>query len=201
MKTTRPTRGPQRRRKNAGTGSYNKPLTDQLVATIWTLTEEDRSQRAIGELLGVAPSQVSKELGRDPIRLEALRARQREERAKRWKRLETVGVDELLEWAKVLKDARPEFTSTRKHISQRRIERLAVLPRILTALRGVAAEGSKQTQLLTGGATERVGQEQPSELSAEQLVAQAIERGLVDRLPERLREYAKTVQRTGSKET
>jgi len=197
MATPRPTGG--RKRKNAGTAHYQAKFSDELRALIWTLTEEGCSQREVAKRLDIATSSVGNELATDDIRLGALRARQRETRALNWKKLEDVSVKEALEWVSILSKNRFGFNATGKsQISQRKLERIAIIPRILTGLKNVAGEGSKQVQLLTGGVTERRGEE-TTEINAEQLVAEAIARGCVDRLPPRLRAYAEEQVKKGAK--
>lgn len=197
-KPTRPTGGPKRHRKDRGSTNYGEAISDELQAMIWTLTEEGNSQREGAAKLKISPVTFGKYLALDPIRLEGIRARQREARSQAWKKLENVCVGEALEWVDVLTKARPGFNANGKgQISTRKLDRIAVIPRILTSLKGLGGEGSKQVQILTGGVTERIGDEQGGELTAEQLVQQAIDRGLVDKLPARLREYARQVEKAG----
>lgn len=181
----------RRRPRGRGTSDYNAPLTNEARALIWTLAEEGHSQRATAERLNIAPGTVGRELISDPIRLEALRARQREARSTKWRALESTGLDEALAWLKELSAMRPRFAGTgRRQLSTRALDRLAVLPRIVASLQRAAAEGSKQVQLLTGGLTERIGGEQ-ADLTAEQIVEMAAQAGLLEMLPPRLRAYAK----------
>jgi hypothetical protein len=67
-------------------------------------------------MLGIAPSTAGKEPATDPIRLEALRARQREDRAARWKSIESLGLDEVIGWLEAIRGIR---TAT-KRMSKRR---------------------------------------------------------------------------------
>lgn len=180
-------------RKASGTSDYNAPIPESILAQVWVLTEEGNSQRSTAEQLKISPSQVHKILGEDPVRLEALRARQREARATRWKQVENAGLDELIAWLEEIRKYR-ETPIGKKTMSQREEMRLTLLPRLVNSLRQAAETGTKTVQLLTGGLTERVGTDREhveTEMSSEQLINTAIELDAIEILPPRLREAAK----------
>lgn len=177
----------RRTRKHAGTPHYNAKLPDEIVASIWTLTEEGHSQRATAELLKLAPSTVSEELAKDPTRLEALRARQREDRARQWKRIEALGLDEVIGWLERSKKYRLAKRSPKEL-------RFPMVPRFLHAAVRAADSATKTVQLLMGGVTERVGgdpRQSVDEMDGETLIQMAIELNQVEILPPRLRAAAK----------
>lgn len=184
-------------RKKAGQTAYNAPLTDEARAAIWTLTEEGQSQRSVGKMLDVAPSTVSKELAQDPVRLEALRARQREARAQGWKRIEELGLEELVGWLERLRD----YRTGKKRRTKKSIEDLDRLPRVLQAVRAAAETSTKTVQLLTGGLTERIGSDTASDsnLDPEQLIEMAVQFNCVEMLPPKLRVIA-TARQKGRKQ-
>lgn len=178
------------KRKGKGAAGYNAPLTDAQEAAIWTLAEEGKSQRGIAEELRLAPSTVGKVLARDPVRLDALRARLREERAQRWKQLETRSIDLALRWVD-----RTDKVVRKGKLSGADYDRLGTsFPRLLSSLTRAGEAGAKMTQLLTGGATERIGGEQSAGLDSmtnEQLIDAYIGLGRVDELPPVLQALAR----------
>lgn len=197
MKTKqRPT--PQKR--NKGKTGYNAKLTEAAKAMVWVLTEEGKSQRQVAELLGIVASTVSKTLASDPVALEALRARQREARARLWRELETLSLEEAVGWMGQLKAYRQKkVDGPGKAISVREERRLLMLPRAIQVSRQAAEGATKMTQLLTGGATERFEQSGTiDETNADQLVQMAIDAGVVDKLPPAMQEYAKRKMEKGN---
>lgn len=183
---------PKRKRpRGAGRTDYNTPLTQEQKAAIWQFAEEGFSQRETARQLKISPSIVSRTLALDPIALDALRARLAEERAARWKQVETAGLDELIGWLQRTR----EFRTGKRRRSEKANEEFDALPKYLTALRGVAEAGTRQTQLLTGGATDRFQQIPTDEaLTDEQLIAQAVELDSIDILPVRLRAAARKLK-------
>ena len=178
---------PRKKFKGSGTTEYKAKLEAEQKAAIWTLTEEGLSQREVGRRLEISPSAVGRELSRDPIGLEALRARQREERSKRWRRIEDLGLDETIAWLERAKSIRQAKKAPSK------VD--VLVPRFLQAIRHTAETATRQTQLLTGGATSRLDvQDTEGQQNAEQLIEAAIEMGCVDQLPPRLKDRALKVQ-------
>lgn len=190
---------PRGARRNKGSTDYNAPLDDAARALIWTLTEEGKSARAIADELGISPSSVSKALGSDPVALESLRQRMREARSGRWKEIETLALDETIAWIGALRGVRVKIERAGdRGVSERAWRSLTAMPRALACLRHAGESATRMVQLLTGGATERMGHEKDTdETSADQLVAMAIDAGLVEQLPPRLKEYAKELQAKG----
>lgn len=184
------------RRRAAGKSSYNEPLTKDQIAQLWVLAEEGHSQRHIAKILGCAPSTVSKQLAADPVAIEALRARLREERASRWKQIESLGLDELIAWLGRVSNMRSAKMPAR--LSKRQETELHTTPRYITALRHTAETATRTVQLLTGGVTERIGKDQGQHedeiATAEGLIAQAIEMDAIDLLPPPLRARARAEQ-------
>lgn len=184
----KPTKSGRKHPRGSGEHDYNKPIHPEVLAMVWNLTEEGLSQREIGSRLGISASAVSKEQGSDPVRLSAVRARQREERAKKWKQIENLGLDEVLGWLDVVEGIR---TGTRKKLTKRELILLPLMPRFLQATRASAETASKMTQLLTGGATERYEKADADDaITDEQLIDQAIDLDRVMDLPPRLRAVA-----------
>lgn len=172
--------------------SQGNELPDEARALIWTLTEEGLSQREVAKELGIAASTVGKTLARDPIALDALRARQREARSAGWKQIETGGLDLTIGWIGIMRKLQKRIAKGSALPTEGEMVALASLPRAMAASRHVAESATKMVQLLTGGATERVDQTGgPEETNAEQLVDMAIESGLVDKLPPAMQEYAR----------
>lgn len=177
----------RRRPRGAGKTTYNAALTAEQKATIWALAEEGASQREIARQLGLSPSLVSRTLSSDPIALEALRARIAEERSKRWRQLETKGLDETFAW---LEEAE-KFRKKRK-FSETDALRFDRIPRYMTAVRSIAEAATRQAQLLTGGATDRLETKPVEDLAtAEQLIQSAIELDAIDVLPPSLQPIAR----------
>lgn len=180
---------PTARRKNAGTSGYNAPLNDEIKAAIWVYAEEGRSQRWTAEKLEISPSAVGRELVTDPVRLESLRARLREERGTGFKNIETKGIAELEAWLERL----GKWRTGEKRMGKRNAEEFKRLPQILSAVAGIIGMATRSHQLLTGGATERLdhGGDKDGDATPEQLIQMAIECGGVDLLPPPLREKAR----------
>lgn len=189
-KPQEPPRKPRKTPKGAATAGYNLPLTAEQRAKIWTLTEEQLSQREVARQLGLAPGTVGRELAKDPIGLESLRARQREDRAKRWRRIEDMGLDETIGWLERISKIR----TGQNRMSKRAMAEMPLVPRFLQSVRAAAETATKQVQLLTGGATERVegqgGGNDSDAMTPEQLIEQAIELDAIQMLPPRLRAQA-----------
>jgi predicted transcriptional regulator len=167
-------------------------LDEDAKALIWTMSEEGQSQRGIAAELGIAPSTVGKELAADPVRLEALRARLREQRSERWKKLEIESIDVAIDGVAKLKTK----------ISKGKLD-AHELARSLSSLTRSGEAGAKMTQLLTGGATDRLalggsGQSELGDMTNEQLIEAYIELGRVKDLPPMLRALAeKEIKRRG----
>lgn len=197
-----PRKLPPHTRRTRGLTSANRPLSDQERAMIWTLTEEGRSQRFVAESLGIGRSTVTRELAKDPVGLEQIRAALREARGEKWKRAETLGIDEATSWLELLSRMRDSLTTAldtrdarkRRQATRDALEVLGVIPRVLQATKAAAGEACKQVQVLTGGVTERIGGTSPAsdELAdnPELLVEQCIAAGCVDQLSPVLKAYA-----------
>lgn len=165
-------------------GESGVAIDDNRSAMIWTLTEEGMSRRGIAKQLNISARSVGRVLSKDPVRLEDLRIAQREARSQKWQRVEELGLDELIGWLERTRDIRIGKRKPR--------DSDALVPSFLRALRSAAESGTKATELLQGGVTERMGKESTSELtdSPEALIEQAIALNIVDRLPPLLREAA-----------
>lgn len=151
--------------------------------------EEGRSQRWTAEKLEISPSAVGRELVTDPVRLESLRARLREERGSGFKNIETKGIAELQAWLERLE----MWRTGKKRMGKRNRDEFMRLPQILSAVAGIIGMATRSHQLLTGGATERVDHDggKDSDSTPEQLIAMAIECDAIDLLPPPLREKAR----------
>lgn len=194
MKTKKsPTPRARKSPRNKGRTDAQARMHESTRAMIWTLTEEGKSQRGVAEVLGISPSAVGRELATQPVELEAVRARQREARARLWRELETLSLEEAVGWMGQLKAYRQKkVDGPGKAISVREERRLLMLPRAIQVSRQAAEGATKMTQLLTGGATERFEQSGTiDETNADQLVQMAIDAGVVDKLPPAMQEYAK----------
>lgn len=179
--------------KVLGRSDYNAPLPEEVDAAIWALTEEGLSQRAVAEQLGIGPSKVGHALVKDPIRLDELRARQREHRAQRWKGIEDVGLGETLAWLEAVKKIR---LAGWDKASKKTLAKLALIPRIIQAVRHTAETATRATQLLTGGATSRVERTGVSDDldTPEGVIRAAIEVGLaITDIPPALRPRARVI--------
>ena len=187
-------------RRTLGLTSANRPVTDEERALVWQLAEEGWSQRAIADKVGLGRSTVARELAKDAVGLEQIRASLREARAERTKKLEGAGLDEANEWLSVASRVRRELLAAmdtkdgkkRKTAMTEAVSVLGVLPRMLQATRAAGAEGVKLTQLLTGGVTERMGGPvSPEDMSPDQIIDRAIALGKENDLPPALRARAK----------
>lgn len=140
-----------RKRRDSGLSTARVRIEEDARALIWVLSEEGHSHRAIAKRLTIAPNQVWAELNSDPKRHEQVRARIMEQRAQRWKSLESVGLDETQAWIEELRKIRVDEVLSDK---QRAI--LPHMANFLRAIHGTAAQAAKLTQLLSGEATERM---------------------------------------------
>lgn len=200
-----------RRRKTPvkkGKGDYNGPLTEEETALMWVLAEEDKSQRAIAEELGRAPSTISRAMAKDPVASEALKARLREERAKAWKGLRAKGItaadlwlDNLIAGAKKLlaagKPVRKGKARRARGISAKELQAMSIVPRCVSSAAMAAEKAEKVTQLLTGGATERFddpGGGADAKWTSEQAIESALATGDIDCLPPQLQAIARAEQ-------
>lgn len=186
-------------RRTLGVTSASQVITAQERALIWQFAEEGWSQRAIAEKTGLGRSTVARELAKDPVALEQLRAALREARAERTKKLEGAGLDEANGWLDIAKDVRARLQKAletkspkaRRAAMAEAVQVLAVVPRMIQAARGAGADGVKLTQLLTGGVTERVGGPvSPEDMTPDQIIDRAIALGRESELPPRLRARA-----------
>jgi transcriptional regulator with XRE-family HTH domain len=184
------------------TGSHSKP---ELALLVWQFTEEGLSQREIARRLECSTNTVSTILAKDPVALESARQRLREERAQRWKRIESMGLDETIDWLIEVGKLRTLLGGKRLPASAKcRLALAATIPSYLRAVQITAATATRQVQLLTGGATERVDQRttsSDSEITADQLIQLAIDLGdpaAIQALPPNLRAKAQVVMKGGA---
>jgi len=176
-----------------GDGSYNLPITDEIKAAIWVRAEEGKSQRAIARDLVLSATAVNKVLAENPVRYEALRARLRDERARQWQEIEAAGQRHT----RALLEIVGKRASNARLLKPQAIDDLAVRARALQAIRHTTESGSKMTQLLTGGATDRVetmAAKTAEEMTADDIVELAIADDKVAELPPGLRAYALRLQ-------
>ncbi len=173
-----------------------QPLTPEIEAQVWVLTEEHMSWRQIKQELGVGFDTISRILSRDPARLGALRSAQRQERSKLWQQIENQGlltVSRMVAAAgKALFDDKGNPRKNRTKADTAFLEDAA---RWLAPIRHAAHSATQMTQLLTGGATERNGQADApagleTELTEDQIIQAFIDDGIVDQLPPAMRAKA-----------
>lgn len=189
--------------RTRGVSSVSAEITKEERALIWQLTEEGFSQRDVAQKLSISRTSVTRILSEDPVGLEQVRAILREARAQKWKRSETLGIDEAIEWLELLAATRKQLAEALAIKDQRKrraklkelYELLHIIPRVIQATKGSAGESAKQVQLLTGGVTERLGAAiNDEDLSPEQLCHRAIGLGREHELPPRLREFAMKIK-------
>lgn len=158
------------------------PLTDEQVAALWVVYTETGSYKATARQLGITDVTVARHVRKDPIRHSALVAARADARAERWRLLEEQAIDETHEVLALLVKTRKDVQRPgRGHKGMEPAARLAVLPRVMSALQRLAGDAAIKTQLLTGGVTDRPGAEggqDGEELSDDQLVALVTELGL-----------------------
>lgn len=180
-------------RKDKGDPTARERIADDKIAMIWILREQGLSQRAIAERVLVTAPTVHRELSRDPIRLEAIIARQREDEARGWQKIASKGRDETNGWLELCEEVRLGDKGKKK-LSAYKLKLMALAPSYLRAVQLTANQSAKLTQLLTGGATERIdGTVQTNSIdasTAEQLIEQALELDQIGLLPPYLRPRA-----------
>lgn len=199
------------RRKSASkrkprTYHSNEPLPDAVQAAIWVHYEETASLRLTADRLDIAASTVAKYLRANPIKLQDLIAAKRDERAMRWRELEEKSLNAAVDTLdRMVKATEQVAASKRKGLMIE--DKARVFKDALSVLRGLAAESAKNTQLLTGGATDRIdagsGTGGPAGYTDQQLIdmANGLGAGALVLLPPGLLERMNKAKQNGSEST
>lgn len=167
---------------------------DELEAYVWTLKADDRSWREIAAETGMSVTTVGRILAKDPARLEALVSAQKEERSRIYKRLEhgsLLKLERMIEH--VDKTLFPGGRPRRRPLSKAERETLLVARPWAAVLKQVADSSTRHSQLLAGGATDRIesaAAEVADDMTDDQLIHTYIELDMVILLPPELREKA-----------
>lgn len=165
---------------------------DGIEAQVWVLKEEGQPWRKIAEDLGISVQTVGRILAKDPARLEALVSAKREERARLWERVENQSLKSL---DTMLRNAHTSLFNRdgtlKKKLSRVEERLLDMGSKWSSNFRHVAESATRMNQLLTGGATERIGSDgttNPTEqLTEDQAIEFAVKEGLIEKLPPALR--------------
>lgn len=172
-------------RKDKGKARVN--ARRERAAVVFALREQGRSFRAIAEETGVSPGQVARILQGDPIRHETIEARLRASQASEYEEMGSLAREGTIAW---LKEGNAVAKGGIGKIKTSTLGKLAVLPKLVSAWARTAQAATTSSQLLTGRATERLEHGKAAEdlsRDPDALIEQAIELGMVDRLPPTLR--------------
>ena len=183
------------------------PTGDEVKSQVWTLREEGKSYRDISREMGICTRTVGRILAEEPARIADLVRAQKEERGKLWQQVENLGLKNLRAWLWQI-DATlvgPKGGIKRK-FSARDMEIINAAGKVLSPLRMISESGTKMSQLLTGGPTERF-EEAPakggfgvlSEMTDEEFIIAAEKHSLVHLLPARLRVQREKIGKDDSK--
>lgn len=186
---------PKKLTKSGTKQGVRKP--DALAALAWLRVEEGLSARAVARELGISPAYVAEILARDTPRRESIRARLREEREAAWSVYEREARDAALIWIRLATNAGAKAAGDVRKLPN--CAGMAHVPPMLRALAGAAERSTRAAELVGGRATDRVehaGTLATAEVSADDLIAQALDLGCIDRLPESLRAIAAARQET-----
>jgi len=178
------------------TRNPTETTSDEVQAQVWTLREEGKSYRDISAELKINTRTVGRILAKDPARIADLVRAQKEERGKLWQQIENLGLKNLRAWLEQVGETLTGPKGGRKsRFTDRDLELIKAAGTVLTPLRMISESGTRMSQLLTGGPTERF-EESPvkggfgalNDMTDEELIIAAVENGLTHLLPARLRE-------------
>lgn len=194
---------------DTSTSTSTTQISDEQKAQMWVLREEGRSLRQIASEVGCSTRSVQREFHTDPARHATLVRVQKEERAAIWQQSENRSLKLLV---KMLEEDQTQLwtpTGRPKKLTGKRQEeiftRIDTIRKMIGPIRMAADSSTKMSQLLTGGATEIVGSSSdgvglgvdPSKMTDEEAIELAIAHGLVDELPQALRERVEKMRAEG----